>query len=165
MTSSDSTLDPIDFRNAMSRFASGVTIVATITDSGERWGFTASAFSSLSLDPPLILVCLDRRADCFEAFAEAEAFGVSILEAGQSAAAMTFATRGADKFAGVATSPGRVTGQPLVEGALSHIECRMNARLDGGDHVILLGEVVSASVSEVEPLLHYNRNFGQFVAG
>jgi flavin reductase ActVB len=154
-------VDSADFRAAMSQFASGVTIVTTEDGSGKPFGFTASAFSSLSLNPPLILVCLDRKADCFDAFAAASRMAVSILAAGQDAIGMRFATRGADKFSGD-TEPGRLTGLPLVTGALAHVECAIDAKLDGGDHVILVGKVAAASVRDVQPLLHYNRKFGVF---
>ena len=86
-------LDPTDFRDAMARFASGVTVVTTRDSGGKAVGFTASAFSSLSLDPPLLLVCLQKDADCYAAFMEAEQFGVSILAQGQSPIALRFATK------------------------------------------------------------------------
>jgi flavin reductase ActVB len=149
----------------MARFASGVTIVTTESPGGSRVGFTASAFSSLSLDPPLILVCLERRAECFDAFMAAPQFAVSILASGQSAVAMTFATRGADKFANLEVQPGPLSGMPLVAGALAQLECQMHERLGGGDHVILVGEVISANVADSPPLLHYNRSFGAFAPG
>jgi flavin reductase ActVB len=158
-------VDPLDFRTAMSRFASGVTVVTTRDDSGVRSGFTASAFSSLSLDPPLVLVCLERRADCFEAFEAAATMGISILAAGHDDVALRFATKGADKFGGSEMEDGPVTGMPLVKGALAQVECEMYSKLDGGDHLILVGRVVGARVAEAEPLLHYNRAFGAFVAG
>lgn len=156
-------VDPADFRAAMSRFASGVTVVTTHDAAGKPWGFTASAFSSLSLNPPLILVCLDRGADCFEAFEHAPTMAVSILSAGQDGIGMRFATRGADKFSGD-TVPGKLTGLPLIDGAIAQIECSVDARLDGGDHVILVGKVAAASVAETAPMLHYNRAFGVFKA-
>jgi flavin reductase ActVB len=155
-------LDPMDFRNAMSRFASGVTIVTTHDPEGKPVGFTASAFSSLSLNPPLILVCLDRRAECFAAFECCQAFAVSILAFGQSEIAMRFATRGAEKFEGTPVEEGEATGQPLIGGALAQVECTVHAVLDGGDHVILVGEVVRAKSADSKPLLHYNRAFGHF---
>jgi flavin reductase ActVB len=150
------------FRDAMSRFASGVTIVTTTDSSGANSGFTASAFSSLSLNPPLILVCLDRKADCFPAFAEATTFGVSILAEPQQDIAMRFATRGADKFSGGGLVPGPTTSIPLVEGALAQLECGMHAQLDGGDHIILVGAVKTATVSDAKPMVHYSRQFGGF---
>lgn len=157
-----SPVDPVDFRAAMARFASGVTVVTTQSQDGRNVGFTASAFSSLSLDPPLVLVCLERRAECFDAFMAASRFAVSILASGQSEIAITFATRGADKFANLDVQAGSLSGLPLIRAALAQIECRMHERLEGGDHVILVGEVMSAKVSDAPPLLHYNRSFGAF---
>lgn len=157
-------VDPADFRAAMSQFASGVTVVATHDGGGAPAGFTASAFSSLSLEPPLVLVCLDRRAECFDAFATCPAMGISILSEGQGEIAMRFATRGADKFGGSPMEEGPATGMPLVTGALAHVECQMHERLDGGDHLILIGKVVRARTSDMKPLLHYNRTFGRFAA-
>ena len=157
------TLDPQDFRNAMASFPSGVTVVITRDAEGRNTGFTASAFSSLSLNPPLALVCLDRKADCFPAFEACEQFTISILADGQSETAMKFATRGADKFAGTKTTAGAITGLPLIDGATSRIECKIHARLDGGDHVIIVGEVLGAKTDlQREPMLHYNRQFGHF---
>jgi flavin reductase ActVB len=155
-------LDPADFRNAMSRFASGVTVVTTFDSSKRPVGFTASAFTSLSLNPPLVIACLDRRAECYEAFERADSFAISILAVGQSEIAMRFATRGADKFGGLEVDPGELTGMPLVAGALAQVECRMHQQLDGGDHVILVGEVLRARAEGDNPLLHYNRAFGRF---
>ncbi len=161
MTNSAS-VDSLDFRNAMARFASGVTVVTTHDAAGKPVAFTASAFSSLSLDPPLILVCLDRKADSFPAFHEAGHFTVSILAAHQAEHGMRFATKSADKFAGVTVDSGEVTGIPLIPEALVHLECRTHQHLDGGDHVIIIGEVLRAQSNDQEPLLHFNRKFGRF---
>jgi len=154
--------DPTDFRDAMARFASGVTIVTTLDSGGKAVGFTASAFSSLSLDPPLLLVCLQKDADCHAAFMEAEQFGVSILAQGQSPIAARFATKAIDKWDGTPSEPGRATGIPLIDGAAARLECRVHSRPDGGDHTILIGEVLTAESNGNEPLLHYNRSFGRF---
>jgi flavin reductase ActVB len=156
------TVDLEAFRDAMARFASGVTIVTARNESGAPWGFTASAFSSLSLEPPLVLVCLDKRADSHPVFASADYFAVSILTEGQDGLALKFATRGADKFGGLEVITGPATGLPLIPGALSHLECRIHDRLPGGDHTILVGEVLTASGNDQPPLLHYNRSFGRF---
>ena len=151
-----------DFRSALSRFASGVTIVTARSRNGAPVGFTASAFSSLSLEPPLVLVCLDRSAESFPVFEEARTFAVSILGANQQDAAVRFATRGADKFGGSSLDRGAATGLPLVAGAIAHLGCSMHDLLDGGDHVILVGRVVRASSNGDEPLLYFNRGFGEF---
>lgn len=156
-------VDAVDFRNAMARFASGVTVVTTRDAGGRAQGFTASAFSSLSLEPPLVLVCLEKRAQSHPAFMAATHLAISILAADQAEVALHFARKQADKFAGVTTVPGPVTGLPLIPGAVVHLECRLYARLDGGDHTILVGEVLRAETAEREPLLHYNRQFGRFL--
>jgi flavin reductase ActVB len=157
------TVDQMAFRNAMAQFASGVTIVATTQEDGQPKGFTASAFSSLSLDPPLILVCLDHKAESHPAFERAEHFTVSILAEGQAEAALRFARSGSDKFGGFEVEPGSVTAMPVIPDALVHLECRMHDRLPGGDHTILIGEVLSAhTYEERRPLIHHNRRFGVF---
>ena len=158
-----SVVEQVDFRNAMARFASGVTVVTTTSEQGEPVGFTASAFSSLSLDPPLVLVCLEKKADSHAAFERAEQFAISILAEGQDDAAWRFASRGTDKFSGFESVPGPKTGLPLVPGALVHLECRMHERLPGGDHTILIGQVLTAQTDDgAAPLLHYNRLMGRF---
>jgi flavin reductase ActVB len=156
------TVDTTAFRNAMARFASGVTVVTTTDAEGKPWAFTASAFLSLSLDPPLVLVCLEKRAESHPAFEQATHFAISILAEGQTDTAWRFATRGADKFAGVEVERGPETGLPLIPGAMVHLECRMYERLPGGDHTILLGEVLRADSNDRPPLLHFNRLFGSF---
>src|SRR5437763_1095455 len=150
-----SALDPAQFRNAMARFPSGVTIVTTRDPDGRLWGFTASAFSSLSLDPPLLLVCLDKKADSHPAFHEAGHFGVSILAVGQDKAAMQFATRGIEKFAGLPITEAPNSGVPLIAGAAAQMECKTHQHYDGGDHTIIVGEVLHAESWDVEPLLFF----------
>lgn len=158
-------LDPTDFRDAMARFASGVTVVTTRDSGGKAIGFTASAFSSLSLDPPLLLVCLQKDADCYAAFMETGQFGVSILAQGQSPIAVRFATKAIDKWEGTPSAPGSATGIPLIDGAAACLECAIHSRAEGGDHTILIGEVLTADTNGQEPLLHFNRAFGRFVEG
>ena len=157
------TVDSVDFRNAMAHFASGVTVVTAAGSDGTLAGFTASAFSSLSLEPPLVLVCLEKKADSHAVFEQAEQFAISILAEGQDDAAWRFAARGTDKFGGFETVPGPITRLPLVPRALVHLECRMQDRLPGGDHTILIGEVLTAHTDDAAaPLLHYNRAMGRF---
>lgn len=155
-------LNDTDFRNALARFASGVTVVLTRNSGGAFVGFTASAFSFLSLDPPLVLVCLQKDADCYPAFMEAQRFTVSILSAGQSDLAVRFATKSIDKLRGVATVPLPGSGLPSVDGASAWLDCRMHSRPDGGDHTILIGEVLAASATDAPPLLRFDRGFGRF---
>ena len=163
---SETVLSPIDgalFRQTMSRYASGVTVVSALDDEGRPWGLTANAISSVSLHPPLVLVCIDKKANTYDVVTKATHFAMNVLNRRQDELAMLFATRGADKFAGVEYQQG-VTGAPLLpDVSIAVIECRMYAQYDGGDHTIVVGEVVSASISEGLPLLFYDRKFGTFV--
>jgi flavin reductase (DIM6/NTAB) family NADH-FMN oxidoreductase RutF len=144
-------LDPRALRRAFGSFPTGVTICATLDAAGAPVGFTANSFTSVSLDPPLLLVCLARTASSFAAFETARAFGVSVLGAAQREASTVFATRGADKFAAVAWSA-RATGAPLIDGAVAWFDCRAERLEPAGDHVILLGRVVAFGATEDAPL-------------
>jgi flavin reductase (DIM6/NTAB) family NADH-FMN oxidoreductase RutF len=147
------------FREALSRFASGVVVVTCHGREGPV-GFTVSAFSSLSLDPPLVLVCVGKTASAYDAVTAAATFGVSILEAKQAAIATQFARQGVDRFAGVSLRGGpRV---PLIDASLAGLDCDRHAIHDAGDHVILVGRVVEAHFADGEPLIHYARTFGGF---
>ncbi len=148
------------FRAAMARFPSGVVVATTLDANKVSRGFTASAFCSVSLDPPLVLVCLGRDAECHVAFAAAERLAISILAPGQDAVALRFATRGADKFAGehMADGPG---GLPVVREAAAVLDCRLQSALPGGDHTILLCAVRGVTLAG-EPgagLVHHARRF------
>ncbi len=162
---SEPVLTPIDgalFRQTMSRYASGVTVVSALDEQGKPWGLTANAVSSVSLHPPLVLLCIDKKANTYEVVTKAHHFAINMLNRRQDELALLFATRGADKFAGIPYQQG-VTGAPLLpEVSIAVIECRMYAQYDGGDHTIVVGEVVAASVSEGQPLLFYDRKFGTF---
>lgn len=155
-------LDVDRFKSALASFPSGICIVTTADRQGRTWGFTASAFSSLSLDPPLVLVCLDRRADSHDAFSSAPHFAVSILAAHQLHLAIRFATKGIEKFEGLVVALGSETGVPLIPEAVVHLECQMHQTLSAGDHTILIGEVLVADLSDGEPLVTHNRRYGVF---
>ena len=157
-----SKLDKTGFTNALGQFASGITVVITADGHGGFTGFTASAFSSLSLEPPLVLVCLQKDADCHQAFMEADQFTVSILSSDQADIGLRFSTKSIDKMQGTPAVAGETTGLPLVERASGWLECRAWGRYDGGDHTILIGEVLAAGVSNEEPLLRYRRGFGRY---
>lgn len=151
------------FREALAHFASGVTVVAANGPSGPA-GFTATGFTSVSIAPPLILVCISKEASAHETLVRAPHFGVSILDERQSWIALQFARKNVDRFEGVGLVRGATGRAPLVDEALAHIECGSYARHDGGDHTILLGEVLEASVRAGRPLLHFARRFGAFQA-
>ncbi len=128
-------------------------------------GFTATGFSSVSLAPPLVLVCVGKRASAHDAVVAAPCFGVSILSEGQAWIADQFARSGIDRFGGVPLLEvaGREHGVPLVDGAVGSLECRPHRRFDAGDHTILVGEVVATIVGAGRPLVHWARSFGAFV--
>jgi flavin reductase (DIM6/NTAB) family NADH-FMN oxidoreductase RutF len=149
------------FREALAHFASGLTIVATTTTTGPV-GFTASAFSSVSLAPPLVLVCVGKRASAHDAVTLTELFGVSVLAEWQSRIAEQFGRSGTDRFRDVPLRSGARV--PLIDGALVQLECRRYATHDAGDHTILVGEVLDGRVSGGAPLVHFGRKLGRFVA-
>jgi flavin reductase (DIM6/NTAB) family NADH-FMN oxidoreductase RutF len=152
------------FREALAHFASGVTIVAA-RGVGGPVGFTATGFTSVSLAPPLILVCIGKTASAHEGVVGSDLFGVSVLGEDQRWIAEQFARSGVDRFAGVPSTLGPVAGAPLIAGALAHLECRPHARHDAGDHTLLIGQVLGASVIVGRPLLHFARRFGAFAPG
>jgi flavin reductase (DIM6/NTAB) family NADH-FMN oxidoreductase RutF len=150
-----------DFRAALSRFASGVTVVTVRDADGVDHGMTVSAFTSLSLDPPLVLACLDRVATVLPHLLAAERFGVSILAEGQDVISARFAEQGVVRFDGVAVS--RAAGGPvLIDGAVAHLVCRRVAEFPGGDHVIVVGAIESARALGERPLLYAMRQYGSF---
>ena len=147
-----------DFKEAMGRFPSGVTIVTTVDQDGRSWGFTATAFSSLSIDPPLILACLAGKAECKAAFMSATQFAVSILRPEHKDLAIRFATKGIDKFAGGEFSTGNI-GVPVLTDAVVTIECTMEAKYPGGDHVILVGAVEHIKIQKGEATIYHGGKF------
>lgn len=150
-------IDEARFRQVMGHFASGVTVVTTERD-GELYGMTVSSFSSLSLKPSLVLICVDKTVPTHDAIAEAGCFVINILEKRQEHLSRRFATTANDKFKGVAWHTGRL-GLPVLEGVLAVIECRLHTVLAGGDHTIFVGEVMDAEVYEGTPLLYYRRGY------
>ena len=155
-------VDDAQFKLAMSHFASGVTIVTTEHE-GTPYGMTVASFASLSLDPPLVLVCIENKVKTHEALAGAQQFGVSILAQTQSDLSNRFASKKIDdKFAGVAVARGEALGMPLLEGAVCAIECRVHSQLPGGDHTIFVGEVLSVRVAQhndEEPLVYFRSGY------
>jgi flavin reductase (DIM6/NTAB) family NADH-FMN oxidoreductase RutF len=156
-------LDPDTFRSALSRFASGVTVVTTRDDDGLDHGMTATSFASVSLSPPLILACVDHTATMAGAITAAEFFAVHILAARQENVSRAFAQREvADKFQGrpVSRGSGRV---PLLHDSLAQLECRVHARHPAGDHTIVIGEVIGCTLGDDAegPLLYYRGAYGR----
>lgn len=150
-------VDDAQFKLAMSHFASGVTVVTTEQE-GTPFGMTVAAFSSLSLHPPLVLVCIEKSVRTHEAIAAAGKFGVSILNGTQADISNRFASRSEDKFSGVATHRG-TTGVPLIDGAITTLECTLREQLPGGDHSVFVGEVVAIETAEGAPLVYYRSGY------
>jgi 3-hydroxy-9,10-secoandrosta-1,3,5(10)-triene-9,17-dione monooxygenase reductase component len=146
------------FRSALGAFATGVTIVTTRSAAGEDIGLTANSFNSVSLDPPMVLWSLAKSAKSLPAFLESGYFAVHILSASQEALSLTFATRGADKFAGLALERGR-SGIPLLPGCSARFECRTAFRYEGGDHVVFIGEVEAFDQFNRPPLLFHGGRY------
>jgi len=145
--------DVMSIRRAMGQFASGVTVITTVTPGGEPAGCTVSAFCSLSLDPPLVLVCIDKARAMHELLTTAPGYVVNVLHADQQDLAQRFARRGDDRFTGLTVHYGR-HNIPLISGAIAHIECDRHTVLDGGDHTIILGRIQGLAVHDGEPLLY-----------
>lgn len=129
-----------EFRDALGRFATGVTVVTTCAADGAPVGLTASSFNSVSLDPPLVLWSLGHRSSTMAAFSACTHYAVHVLSAAQVELAQRFATRGIDRFAGVNHTPGP-HGVPLLAGALATFVCRNRSQHAEGDHTIFVGEV------------------------
>jgi flavin reductase (DIM6/NTAB) family NADH-FMN oxidoreductase RutF len=145
----------------MGHFATGVTVITTLSTSGEFNGLTANAVASLSLSPPLLLVCVDKTAESYPCFDDSKVFTVSILGANQEDVSRRFATSsisGPKKFEGVSYRIG-ATGVPILNGALAYLECRVTAAHDGGDHTVYIGEIEQADTIEGEPLLFFRGGY------
>jgi flavin reductase (DIM6/NTAB) family NADH-FMN oxidoreductase RutF len=150
--------DARTLRDAMGCFATGITIV-TACKEGRPIGLTANSFTSVSLEPPLLLVCIAATAGSGRVLREASHFGVNVLQIGQQPASSRFAGKGEDRFAATAWSHGE-TGVPLLDGSLVSFECRRHAVHEGGDHFILVGEVVRAQFEpRRDPLLYFRGKY------
>ena len=147
-----------EFRHACGRFATGVAIATVIDENGTAHGLTVSSFTSVSLNPPLVLICLGHDVTMIEAFGRATHFGISLLREQDREISTRFATKGLDRFDGVAWRPGR-SGAPLLACALATIECERHQRFTAGDHDILVGRVVATRVEDGAPLLHYSGRY------
>lgn len=155
--------DPSEYRRIMGHWVTGVSIVAATTSDGDLCGLTANAVASVSLDPPLVLICIDHAADSHDGIAAADGFSVNVLASDQERLARRFAawdlTR---KFEGIAWHAEQ-TGAPVLDDALAWIDCRKRERIAGGDHTIFIGEVVAGDAREGTPLIYYRGGYGRIV--
>jgi len=157
-------IGPDDFRKVLSHFGSGVTIVTTSDADKRPTGLTCSSFASVSLEPPLVLVCVDHKAQSFPALRERGRFAVNILSSGQEAVSRRFATsKIIDKFDGVAHTMSDLE-LPLLHEALAHLECTtVNMHVEG-DHTIFIGRVERIGVPGGEPLLYFKGRYERLPA-
>lgn len=143
-----------EFRRACGRFATGVTIASVLDEEGTPHGLTVSSFVSVSLDPPLVLICLGHAVSVIDIFRASPYFGINVLAANQRELSERFARKGYDRFDRVAWERGE-TGVPLLPGVLAAIECSVEQRVTAGDHDIFVARMVAARVSDGEPLIHF----------
>jgi flavin reductase (DIM6/NTAB) family NADH-FMN oxidoreductase RutF len=157
----DSTITPDQFRRASGLWATGVSIVTTVDSSGKPYGLTMNAVTSLSLNPPMFIVCVDNNSDTLAPMRDSKVFCINVLAGTQQDLSNRFAKKGEEKFSGVGHAPGS-TGAPVLDGALLSIECEVSSIVPGGDHQIMLGEVrriVTNETAGIEPLLYFGGRY------
>ena len=158
MSSEDFSVSADEFRRACGRFATGVTVATVLDGEGAPHGLTVSSFTSVSLDPPLVLICLGHAVTMIDAFRAASHFGINVLSAEQREISDRFARKGCDRFDALRWERG-ATGVPLLPGAIAQIECATSQRVTSGDHDIFVGRMVRANVMEGDPLLYYSSGY------
>lgn len=152
-------VDSDSFRRACAKFATGVTVATILSPEGSPHGMTANSFTSVSCDPPLVLLCVDHRTSILPSFRSSVHFGVNVLSEDQRDLSMRFAQKGQDRFEQVPWNAGQ-TGVPLIDDALASFECRVTERVTAGDHDIIIGEVLWARIREGRPLVFFNSAYG-----
>ena len=147
-----------EFRAALSRFPSGVTVVTTLDCDGRFHGITVSAFCSVSLDPPRVLICVEKTTGSHVALESSKLFVVNILSTGQRELSERFASLIENKFEGVDFET-NIDGVPVLLGCLATLECRVTASYDGGDHSIFVGEIDNAAAGDGDPILYFRGDY------
>src|SRR3990172_8457568 len=151
-------IDKTELRRVMGHFPTGVTVVTTISKAGKLYGLTVNSFTSVSLVPPLVLVCVDKSAESYPCFEESKYFTVNFLAADQEDLSRRFATTGGDKFEGVGYRMG-ANQAPILNRVLAYLECKVVGAYEGGDHTIYVGEVDQSETREAKPLLFYRGGY------
>jgi flavin reductase (DIM6/NTAB) family NADH-FMN oxidoreductase RutF len=151
-------VDGAQFRRACGRFATGVTIASVLDAQGKPRGLTVSSFTSVSLNPPLILICLGHRVSAIDAFRASAHFGINVLAEDQRDLAERFTRKGQDRFDGLKWRRGK-SGVPILAGVLAAMECAVRQRITAGDHDIFVGEMVRARVARGAPLIHFASHY------
>ena len=150
------------YRDAWSRFATGVTVINTIEPDGSVHGMTASSVTSVSLDPPLVLVVIGETRQSHALIESTGRFGMSILDAGQTEIAKHFATPPESRGKLDSTHIKQLSGTPVIADAIASMDCKVSAAYKAGDHTVFIGEVESIEVGEGDPLVWFQRQFGGF---
>ena len=145
-------------RKALGQYATGIAVATTMDISGNPHGLTINSFNSVSMGPPLVLWSLGRKSHQLEAFSQSGCYAINILSAEQKDLSVRFSSFMEDRFADLDWEKGK-TGSPVFSGLSAKLECETVEILDGGDHIILLGRVVSAEFSDLEPLVYYNGSY------
>ncbi|MBI77538.1 MAG: flavin reductase [Rhodospirillaceae bacterium] len=158
------TIDTKEFRNTVGCFATGITVITTVDVDGLPIGLTANSFTSVSLDPPMVLFCLDRKVASFDSFTIGKGFAVNILSSNQVDVSNRFAQSGPDKWEGFHYETWD-SGVPILPGCLANIECCGHSILDAGDHVIVIGEVknLASAGGDVKPILYYRGGYKEIL--
>lgn len=150
-----------EFRAALGRFASGVTVVTTRDAKGELHGITVSAFCSVSLEPPMVLICIEKTAGSHPALEESAVFVVNVLREGEAEVSELFASSRPEKFDLIKWTEG-IEGVPVLDDALATLECRVKFSYHGGDHSIFVGDVENVTVADGKPLAYFRGQYGRF---
>jgi len=156
--------DPLEHRRVVGHFATGVTVITTVLPGGEKHAMTCNSFTSVSLEPVLVLFCADKTARFHDAVLQTGRWAVSVLSRTHQQASRQFALRGRDldtQFDGVEHGPGALTGAPVLVGALASLECRTVSTTDAGDHTVVVGEVLGLDEPDphAEPLLYFRGRY------
>ena len=149
------------YRQVLGSFMTGVTVITTVDADGRQRGITANSFTSVSLDPPLVLFCVDYRAASYETFQKSDGFVIHVLSSEQQDLAKTFASKSETKFEGLETEAG-FAGSPILKDVHGWLECRLNETVIAGDHAIIIGEVLRYSSEPARPLGFYQGRFFGF---
>ena len=152
-----------ELRRVMGHFATGVTVITTTDGDGAPQGLTANAFMSLSLNPPLVIISVDKGATCYNCFTLGNGFTINFLSEDQEDVSRRFATKGIDKFADLKWHASS-NGAALIDGALAQVECKITACHDGGDHTIVVGEILNAAANGERPLLFFKGKYQKLPA-
>lgn len=150
--------DARHFRTVLGHFPTGVTVITGMAEGDRPHGFTIGSFTSVSLDPPLVLVCIDKKTETYPHFAPAGLFAVNFLALEQREVSQRFAKHGGDKFSDTAWHRGAL-GVPILDGTVGHVECRIVRAHDGGDHTIYVGEIEAGDAGDGPPLLYFRHAY------